>query len=206
MDIKLSFEQYDMTPGAGGRKFLRNLLLHGGKADAHGYSLADCLLRSDCHAVATGESVALPPPAAVVYSPLSPPFVFTPTQLIESHRLRRARLRESFKLIVAHISDDSTLQLLGDPLSPYFQNGPELYDHIELTVVVPPTTSELQEMKAAFWRAEIVIDVGVSENTIKDSLKLLRLLNSEFSIAQRFSDDEVAEKILSMIALSLIHI
>ncbi len=31
MDIKLSFEQFDMTPGAGGRKFLRNLLLHGGK-------------------------------------------------------------------------------------------------------------------------------------------------------------------------------
>ena len=122
MDIKLAFEQYDMTPGASGRRFLRNLLLHGGKADTHGYSLADCFLRSDCHAVAPGQSAALPPPIGTIDSLLSPAFNFTPAQLIESHRLRRSRLRESFKLIVAHISDDSTLQLLGDPLSQYFQN------------------------------------------------------------------------------------
>ena len=37
IDIKLSFEQYDMTPGAAGRKFMRNLLLFGGKADARGF-------------------------------------------------------------------------------------------------------------------------------------------------------------------------
>jgi hypothetical protein len=48
-----------------------------------------------------------------------------------------------------HISDDSTLQLVGDIGSPYFQNGPDLYDHIESLVVIPPTTSELFDMKAA---------------------------------------------------------
>ena len=161
MDIKLSFEQFDMTPGASGRKFIRNLLLHGGRADSHGYSLADCFLREDCHAVAPGQSPALPPPPGTMGSPNAPAFQFTPAQLLESHRYRRSRLKESFKLIVAHISDESTLQLLGDPASPFFQNGPELFDHISGIVVVPPTTSELRDMKVAFWRAEIVVDVGV---------------------------------------------
>ena len=201
MDIKLLFEQYDMTPGAAGRKFFRNLMLHGGKTDAHGFSLADCFLRIDTHAVQAGQSIDLPPPPGTLAAPGAVPTVgLTAGQLLESQRLRRARLKESFKLIVMHISDDSTLQLVGDMTSPYFQNGPDLYDHIQSLVVIPPTTSELFDMKAAFMRAEIVVDVGVSENTIKDALKLLRVLNSEFPVNQRYSDDDIAERLLSMIA------
>ena len=52
IDIKLSFdnfEQFDMTPGIKGRQFRRNLLLHGGRSDAHGFSYADCFLRIDAH-------------------------------------------------------------------------------------------------------------------------------------------------------------
>ena len=51
MDIKVAFEMYDMTPGATGKKFIRNLLIHGGKADARGITYADCLLRIDEGAV-----------------------------------------------------------------------------------------------------------------------------------------------------------
>ena len=57
VDIKLAFEQFDMTPGQAGRKFRRNLMLHGGKADAHGFSLADTFLRLDAHAVQNGQPV-----------------------------------------------------------------------------------------------------------------------------------------------------
>ena len=57
VDIKLAFEQFDMTPGQAGRKFRRNLMLHGGKADAHGFSLADTFLRLDAHAVQNGQAV-----------------------------------------------------------------------------------------------------------------------------------------------------
>ena len=138
-------------------------MLHGGRTDAHGFSLADCLLR-DTHAVQFGQDISLPPiPGTLVAPGAVPTAGLTPNQLFESQRLRRARLKESFKLIVMHISDDSTLQLVGDIGSPYFQNGPDLYDHIESLVVIPPTTSELFDMKAAFMRAEIVVDVGVSE-------------------------------------------
>ena len=35
VDLKVSFELFDMEPGSKGRTFIRNLLLHGGHADAH---------------------------------------------------------------------------------------------------------------------------------------------------------------------------
>ena len=47
VDIKLKFDPTDMTPGAKGRKFRRDVLLHGGKTDARGFSITDCLLRQD---------------------------------------------------------------------------------------------------------------------------------------------------------------
>ena len=51
VDIKLKFDPTDMTPGAKGRKFRRDVLLHGGKTDARGFSITDCLLRQDEGAV-----------------------------------------------------------------------------------------------------------------------------------------------------------
>ena len=41
VDIKLKFDPTDMTPGAKGRKFRRDVLLHGGKTDARGFSITD---------------------------------------------------------------------------------------------------------------------------------------------------------------------
>ena len=57
VDIKLSFEQYDMTPGVKGRKFITNLRVHGGKCDAQGYSLADVFARLDEGAQASNRMV-----------------------------------------------------------------------------------------------------------------------------------------------------
>ena len=37
VDIKLKFDPTDMTPGAKGRKFRRDVLLHGGRTDARGF-------------------------------------------------------------------------------------------------------------------------------------------------------------------------
>ena len=73
VDIKLSFDQFDMTPGSAGRKFRRNLLLHGGRSDAHGFSMADAFLRLDAHAVQNGQAVQLPAPAGTLASPGAAP-------------------------------------------------------------------------------------------------------------------------------------
>ena len=47
MDIKVSFELFDMSPGEKGKQFIRNLMVHGGVADDRGFTYADCLLRID---------------------------------------------------------------------------------------------------------------------------------------------------------------
>jgi len=190
VDIKLSFEQFDMTPGPKGRQFRRNLLLHGGKSDADGFSLADCLLRTDSFAVQRGQAITLPPPAGVLAAPGAVPAPAGGAPLQTAYRLRRARLKESFRYIVMHMSDESTSAQLADDTAITYQNGPETFDMIMAQVITPLTTDEIQEMKIEFWLAEIVSDVGISENTIKDALKLLRYLNSEFPLASRFSDDE----------------
>jgi hypothetical protein len=51
----------------------------------------------------------------------------------------------------------------------------------------------------AFWQIEIIADVGISMNTVTDSVKLLRVVNADFLVARRFNDDQLSEKLLSMI-------
>ena len=119
VDIKLSFEMFDMTPGPKGRSFRRSLLLHGGKSDAHGFSFADCFLRIDAHAVQRGQPIVVPPPPGGVLA--APGQAAAPgggEPLQTSYRLRRARLKESFRYLVMHISDSSTLALLADDGAP----------------------------------------------------------------------------------------
>ena len=73
VDIKLQFEQFDMMPGSTGKRFQRNLLIHGGKSDTQGFSITDCFLRVDAFAVAYGQSVVLPAPAGTVAAPGAAP-------------------------------------------------------------------------------------------------------------------------------------
>ena len=84
----------------------------------------------------------------------------------------------------------------------HFQNGPDAYDLIMSQVVVAPTTDDVQSMRIEFWLTEIVCDVGVSANTVKDALKLLRFLNADFPLADRFTDDQICEKLLKMISVA----
>ena len=60
VDMKLSFEQYDMTPGMKGRIFRRKLLMHGGKCDTRGFSHTDHFMRQD-------EGAVNAPPETAVY-------------------------------------------------------------------------------------------------------------------------------------------
>ena len=190
VDIKLSFEQYDMTPGVKGRKFITNLRVHGGKCDAQGYSLADVFARLDEGAQA---SIAAGGGAA----PGAPPIAGTPAVVLTKEAARRARLKEAYRFITAHVSDANTIELVA--VAPYFQDGAETYDYIHAAVVATLTASEIQDMQLEFMLIEIVSDVGIREDTVHESLKILRVRNNEFPLANRYTDDELAQKLLKMI-------
>ena len=167
-EIKRLFETYDMVPGPKARQFVANLKLHGGKCDAHGYSLIDCLLRADAGAVDAGGA----PVGGVPMILVAGGGVAAET----ARRLRRARLKESYTYITSHICDRDSLLLFAEP--PYFGVGPLVMDYVMANCVVLYDAVELSEMKARWTLVEIVSDVGVSENTIRDALKLLRSENA----------------------------
>ena len=56
-------------------------------------------------------------------------------------------------------------------LSPLFHNGPDAYDWIMQQVIKPPSTGDLQDMTIEFWLIEIITDVGISANSIADSIR-----------------------------------
>ena len=127
VDIKLSFEQYDMMPGPGGKKFMRNLFLYGGTADTQGNArlLLYRLLPADrrvcrrerrcdhaagysrcCGCTWSGRSCSscrkrwadsLHRSRAAACS-------------AQQHAARKARLKQSFSFLCSHISDSSTLE------------------------------------------------------------------------------------------------
>ena len=111
VDIKLQFEQFDMMPGPTGKRFQRNLLIHGGKSDTQGFSISDCFLRVDAFAVAYGQSVALPAPAGTVAAPGAAPGPAAGVGIVTARQARKARLKESFSFLIMHITDQSTLDL-----------------------------------------------------------------------------------------------
>ena len=189
IDIKVAFEIYDMVPGPAGRKFRRNLLLHGTKADERGYSIADTYLRIDEGATVAGG--AGPAPGA----PALPGGAGGAAAL----RHRRTRVKNSFQFIVAHISDDNTLTFLADPTNPLYQDGPETYDYVMAQVIPRVLQTDLDELNLVWLQLSIVEDIGISENTVQELLKTLRILNAERPGPEQFNDDAIAVKILTMI-------
>jgi hypothetical protein len=63
----------------------------------------------------------------------------------QAQRARCTRLKESFRFFTAHIADEHTLTLLGDETSIFFQSGPDAFDFGLPQIVLPLSSSELQE-------------------------------------------------------------
>ena len=180
IDLKVSFELYDMEPGAKGRQFIRNLLLHGGRSDARGFSFADTFLRQDEGGIAGVAFIGgLPGPGGAAPGAVGLPVA--PAQRTIAIQFRRARVKNGFEFITRHLSDEATLTLLGDNTNPLFQDGPETFDFIRAQVVVTPDTAEIQDMNIEWYQIEFMntAEIGSSQNTIKDALKILRLRNAE---------------------------
>ena len=143
IDIKLAFTPYDCVPGPACREFRRNLLQLGAKTDDRGYSLADCFLRQDEGAADTGTDV----PGVLHVLAATAPGPLPGGAGHDKARIARAkRLKDSAAFLVQHISDATVKQILAQPH--LVQNGPEMFDYIMGTCLIPLTGSELHELRA----------------------------------------------------------
>ena len=91
-DIKISFEQYDWVPGEGARLFQQHLRQYG-EVDVEGWSHYDVYTRVD-----TGAVDAAGNPAA------GAPAIAAGAAGRKERIARRARLKNSYRFLCAHIS------------------------------------------------------------------------------------------------------
>ena len=169
VDIKLSFEQFDGLPGPECRRFRRNLIQCGGKADTRGYSLADCLLRQDEGAVLPGTGIPGVPGVPM------PGVIGIPAGGVgvdARRKAREARVKEAATFIIMHLDNDTTKTELDQPQ--FQQNGPEIFDHIMATCNLPLTSVEVMDLKRKLQDMSIKYDVGSNENSVTELAKLLR--------------------------------
>ena len=186
IDIKLLFDPTDMTPGPKGRAWRRDALQHGGKTDDRGFSYADHILRQDEGALDINGN-------PVVGAPPIPGGAGAPA----ANRAYLKRKKESYTYLLQHVTCASTKILMADP--PYFQYGAAVFDYVCGQIVVAYDTSDIEELNLRWQLLEIITDIGVSENTVKEVLVRLRVENVDRPVANRYSDDEIAVKLLTMI-------
>lgn len=202
VDIKLQFAEYDGTPGLGARTFRKNLILTLSSTDDHGYSLADCLLRCDQGACTRGTGVtdANGVPVARVAAPGAPVMPAGAGPLLKAQRARQKRLKDSAAAVCLHFSDALAKDAFLEP--PYRGNGPEIFDQIMEDCNTPLKTSEINAQREKVRTLSIVYDVGKTENSVQDLLKLARSENALLDPGDRVSEHEIAEMILNAIAMS----
>ena len=157
-DIKLLFALYDCQPNQRRfERFLNSLLSTGGKCDTDGWSLADCLQRTDDGAL-TALGAAAPGTGGII----APNGGGAPME--KRRGLRRARLKMSFSHLILHIDHPEVKAILSK--APYLGNGPLALDYLRQRCSTPNNTGEQQDKQLEWCSLTIKGHIGVDENTL----------------------------------------
>ena len=170
IDIKALFPLYNCKPGRAARVFKRNALQLLSATDARGWSIADCLERRDEGAVQRGED-----PYMGAAAPNAPQLPAGGINMAQARALRAKRLKDSAAALLTHLDDEAMKDILSLP--PFAQNGPEMFDEIMERCLVPLSALEAQEIRAKILSLSITYDVGFSENTVQELMKIARVEN-----------------------------
>ena len=193
IDIKISFQQYNCQPGREEYdRFERNLFAHGGISDAEGWSLTECLMRTDDGAV---DAMGNPMPGVAAI-----PAAGGGNQGNSARACRRKRLKESFTFIVKHIDNADMLRALMEPGLGILGNGPLALDYIKSRCRTAMDVVDTQDKQAQWQSITIAKDVGVTENTIMDLDTVLMTISADLPVGLGFTSDQTCEKILREIA------
>ena len=180
-DIKFDFDRFDGRPGEPYREWRIALLnFCSSRSDESGSSWADHLLDVDMGGAGQGS-----------------PAVPTGPQGIKMIRLRLARAKNSYGIIVKHISDTDLVKILSVN---FFGNGQGAFNYLNGLYDTPVRRQDLRELDRKWMEANIVDDVGINEDSIMHFTKLLSRMNGERPAGNRHNYDEMTEKLLECIA------
>ena len=183
LSVRYEFEPYDGTPGDDYRRFARNLLNAGAATtDDRGYSLADLYMGID----EGGDAGTAP----------AMPAATSPAELRKAMLARAKRLKEGYSLLVKHVTDEDHKTNMQTHA---FQNGRHAYQYMETCCARPMDKLTLSEMNTTWHNLSILAEVGVSEHSIKDYAKRLRVINGLRPPGEVHDETELTEKLLQSI-------
>ena len=191
-DIKTLFPLYDCQPNQRRfEKFYNDLLATGGKCDTDGWSLADCLQRTDDGALTVLGAAA--PGAGGVIAPNG-----GGAPMEKRRGLRRARLKMSFSHLILHLDHPEVKAILSK--APYLGNGPLALDYLRQRCSTPGNTGEQQDKQLEWCSLTIRGNIGIDQNTLINLDLRLTSINLEMLPEYAYSGDVQCEKILREIA------
>jgi hypothetical protein len=180
-EIKYEFDRYDGRPGEPYREWRIALMNHcSTKSDESGSSWADHLMDIDMGGAGPG----------------APAFPIG-AQRDKMVRLRLSRSKNTYGIIVKHISDPDLVKILA---TNHFGNGQHAFNYLNGLYDTPVRRQDLRELDRKWSDVNITSDVGINEDSIMNFAKLLSRLNGERPIANRHNDDELTEKLLESVA------
>ena len=112
-------------------------------------------------------------------------------------RLRLSRFRNSYGIIVKHVSDSDLIKILA---TNFFGNGQKAFNYLSGLYDTPVRRQDLRVLDRKWSDVSIINDVGISEDSVMNFTKLLTRLHGERPAANRHNDDELTEKLLECIA------
>jgi hypothetical protein len=185
-EIKFEFERFDGRPGEPYREWRIGLLNYcSSKSDESGSSWADHLMDIDMG----GNGLGAPPMPQGASG-------------MKMVRLRLARSKNTYGVIVKHISDGDLVKIL---TTNFFGSGADAFKYLNTVYDTPIRRQDLRELDMKWIDTNIVSDVGIGVDTIMNFAKLLTRMNGERPAACRHSNDELTEKLLECIADSSRH-
>lgn len=186
--------KYDGTRGPEFRKFRRDFLTKSrgkfAKDDRH--SFRDAFLRVDEGGTGAG-APALPAAAGGAGGGVNPAHGAAVTK-------RRIRHGQAFTFLFDSILDENLQQMLADlaDTDPAELPG-EAWDLIERECDEPDDDLEVQRMNRIWANTTVINTTGYKESTIVDFARHLHALNGKRPAGYRFSENEVAAKLLGEI-------
>ena len=115
-------------------------------------------------------------------------------------RAYNALLKNSFAYLVLHIDNPGLVERLTE--QDCNGNGPRALEVVRKRCAMLPDAEDTEDLKETLRGLSIAVDVGFAIDTVEDADALLDRHNVRVPLGERFSDDELAQKLLRMLMTS----
>ena len=120
-----------------------------------------------------------------------------PAELRKATFARTKRIKRVYGVITKHITDPD--HIITTIRQNHFQDGQATFQYLLAACQLAMTQSRLRELDRQWADLDLITDVGVSENTVLDLLKKIKVMNSKRPLGARKTNNQMAERLLELL-------